>query len=132
MSKFKKYQCKCSICNKPFSSYSKDEDKCRKCKEDEQIAKLTADGYAPLKVLVRNRHDGIHARMAVLDAELTKIAVENRIKNEVAKTVVCKNCGNTFDLTVGEIEWYSKHNLAEPVRCPSCRKKRKLEMANRT
>ena len=132
MSKFKKYQCKCSICNKPFSSYSQDEDKCRKCKEDEQIAKLTADGYAPLKVLVRNRHDRIHARMAVLDAELTKIAVENRIKDEVAKTVVCKNCGNTFDLTVGEIEWYSKHNLANPVRCPSCRKKRKLEMANRT
>ena len=132
MSKFKKYQCKCSICNKPFSSYSQDEDKCRKCKEDEQIAKLTADGYAPLKVLVRNGHDRIRARMAVLDAELTKIVVENRIKDEVAKTVVCKNCGNTFDLTVGEIEWYSKHNLANPVRCPSCRKKRKLEMASRT
>ena len=132
MSKFKKYQCKCSICNKPFSSYSQDEDKCRKCKENEQINKLTADGYAPKKVLVRNMHDGIHAQMAVLDAELTKIAVENRRKYEVAKTVVCKNCGNIFDLTVGEIEWYSKHNLAEPVRCTSCRKKRKLEMTNRT
>lgn len=132
MSKFKKYQCKCSICNKPFSSYSKDEDKCKKCKEDEQINKLTADGYAPKKVLVRNRHDRINAQMAVLDAELAKIADENRRKYEVAKTVVCKNCGNTFDLTVGEIDWYSKHNLAEPVRCHSCRKKRKLEMANRT
>ena len=132
MSKLKKYQCKCSICNKPFSAYSPDEDKCRKCKEDEQVKKLTENGYAPKKVLVRNRHDCIEAIMAVSDAQFAKDLAEARRKNKIANTIVCKNCGESFDLTVGEVEWYSEHNFVIPTRCPSCRKKRKMGMANHT
>ena len=38
---------------------------------------------------------------------------------------VCKDCGKEFTVTVGEKEFYESKNLFLPVRCSSCRKKRK-------
>lgn len=34
----------------------------------------------------------------------------------------CKQCGDTFDLTIGEINSYEKKNLKIPCRCYHCRK----------
>ncbi|GIW11844.1 MAG: zinc-binding protein [Dehalococcoidia bacterium] len=42
------------------------------------------------------------------------------------KTLTCRDCGTTFEFTVGEQTFYaSKGLLNEPSRCPSCRAERK-------
>ena len=41
------------------------------------------------------------------------------------KTLVCKDCGKEFIITVGESQWYRQMELELPVRCPECRSKRK-------
>ena len=43
-----------------------------------------------------------------------------------AKTIVCKDCGQTFVFTAGEQEFYAERGFQnEPQRCKSCRDKRK-------
>jgi len=47
------------------------------------------------------------------------------------KVLICKRCGNTFDFTEGEQEFYTDRGLNEPKRCPECRdrnKDRRIEM----
>ena len=42
------------------------------------------------------------------------------------KTIVCKDCGQTFVFTAGEQEFYAERGFQnEPQRCKSCRDKRK-------
>ena len=42
------------------------------------------------------------------------------------KTMTCRDCGQTFEFTVAEQEFYaSKGFTNEPGRCPSCRAARK-------
>ena len=36
----------------------------------------------------------------------------------------CKECGNTFELSNGEVESFKKKGLSLPKRCPYCRKNR--------
>lgn len=36
----------------------------------------------------------------------------------------CKICGNEFEFTEGEAQFYQDRNLNEPKRCPLCRNKR--------
>ena len=44
------------------------------------------------------------------------------------KTLVCKDCGNEFVFTTGEQEFYKEKGFEnEPVRCPDCRRARKLQ-----
>lgn len=38
-----------------------------------------------------------------------------------------KGCGNKFYITESEQAFYKSKNFALPKRCPSCRKKRRLE-----
>jgi CxxC-x17-CxxC domain-containing protein len=41
------------------------------------------------------------------------------------KTLVCKECGNEFEFTAGEQEFYAEKGFQnEPTRCKSCRSKR--------
>lgn len=42
---------------------------------------------------------------------------------------VCKDCGQSFAMEKSEIEFFERHGLEQPKRCPECRKKRK-ERAN--
>lgn len=49
----------------------------------------------------------------------------NQRLNTTYATRTCKNCGNTFTITVGQHESLSLKGLSDPVRCESCRKKRK-------
>lgn len=37
----------------------------------------------------------------------------------------CKDCGVTFDISVGEQQWYKDRNFQLPTRCPACRKARR-------
>lgn len=52
--------------------------------------------------------------------------------NAAFETRACKDCGATFHVTVGEMEWFNKKGWPLPVRCPECRRKRKVDRANRT
>ena len=51
---------------------------------------------------------------------------ERKNKN---KQIVCMDCGEVFDFTASEQEFYEKNGFAEPKRCKACRKARK-ENAN--
>ncbi len=42
------------------------------------------------------------------------------------KTLVCRDCGSSFEFTSSEQEFYASKGFAnEPTRCPSCRAARK-------
>lgn len=42
-----------------------------------------------------------------------------------AKHIVCVECGEVFEFTASEQEFYKKNGFKEPKRCKSCRKIRK-------
>jgi NAD-dependent SIR2 family protein deacetylase len=41
--------------------------------------------------------------------------------------LVCVGCGNTFDFTEKDQEFYKKMGFSAPRRCKDCREKRKKE-----
>jgi len=41
--------------------------------------------------------------------------------------LVCVGCGNTFDFTVGEQQFYEEKGYTPPKRCRECRAKKKAE-----
>jgi CxxC-x17-CxxC domain-containing protein len=44
------------------------------------------------------------------------------------KTLVCRDCGQSFTFTVGEQEFYASRGFTnEPTRCPDCRAARKAD-----
>ncbi len=44
------------------------------------------------------------------------------------KTLICRDCGQSFTFTVGEQEFYESRGFSnEPGRCPDCRAARKME-----
>jgi len=46
------------------------------------------------------------------------------------KTLQCRECGQSFEFTAGEREFYQlKGLLNEPGRCPSCRQRRRASMS---
>ena len=48
---------------------------------------------------------------------------------KVYEQAICTECGQPFDITVGEREYLLQKNLSLPRRCPICRKLRKLGRA---
>ena len=38
---------------------------------------------------------------------------------------ICKDCGNQFFMTYGEVDFYARKELHVPKRCKACRNKRK-------
>ena len=47
------------------------------------------------------------------------------------KTIICKDCGETFLFTAGEQGFFlEKGLLNEPQRCPRCREERRRERAS--
>jgi len=47
-----------------------------------------------------------------------------------SKYLTCKICGNDFAFTIGEQAFYQDRGLAEPRRCPACRRAKREEMRN--
>ncbi len=45
-------------------------------------------------------------------------------KNSPARWVSCRNCGRSFSITNGEMEYFNRKGYNLPTRCPNCRKKR--------
>lgn len=43
----------------------------------------------------------------------------------IEKTIICKDCGKDFTLSVGEQKFYEEKGLSHPIRCKDCRAKRK-------
>ena len=46
------------------------------------------------------------------------------------KTLVCRDCGQSFTFTAGEQEFYSSRGYTEPQRCPDCRAAKKAARAS--
>lgn len=46
---------------------------------------------------------------------------EKQRKNMVYRTVTCRNCRRTFNITYGDKEYFDKKGQSLPSRCPSCR-----------
>lgn len=44
---------------------------------------------------------------------------------EICIVKTCKDCGDTFDISRGELNFLEAHNLAVFERCYTCRKSRK-------
>lgn len=51
---------------------------------------------------------------------------------QVYQRVCCVECGQSFDITVGESLYFHQHHLNLPRRCPACRKQRRMERAGLT
>lgn len=48
------------------------------------------------------------------------------------RSIVCKDCGKEFVFTEGEQAFYKEKGFEnDPVRCPECRKARKVQKNNR-
>lgn len=43
----------------------------------------------------------------------------------IEKTIICKDCGKSFTLSIGEQKFYEEKGLSHPIRCKDCRLKRK-------
>ncbi len=41
------------------------------------------------------------------------------------KQIICKICGNSFTFCIGEQRFYHDRGLAEPRRCPRCRRRKR-------
>jgi CxxC-x17-CxxC domain-containing protein len=39
--------------------------------------------------------------------------------------LTCRDCGQAFDFSEGEVKWYEAHALVPPKRCKECRAARK-------
>ena len=46
------------------------------------------------------------------------------------KLLTCIDCGDTFEFTPGEQEFYKLKKLATPKRCKACRKAKKAAQKN--
>lgn len=138
----KSVTCKCERCNKPFKAHFKEEKMlCKSCKavlDEEKLQAIT--GKTIPKTMTRTVDDRalnsvrslvvsgklLLAEMEAKEAE--KKAEEDRL-NEVAMTLKCKDCGEEFDIKVGEKEFYESKGLCLPARCSFCRSERRREKA---
>ena len=133
MKSFKSVTCKCERCNKPFKAYAEmDRPLCKACKDvlaEEQLESMT--GQSVPKTMTRTPDDAVANRMRKTDIHLNIAMAEFRAaeerENAAAQTPKCKDCGEEFTITVGEKEWYESRNLCVPVRCPACRRKRRMQ-----
>ena len=44
-----------------------------------------------------------------------------------SKSIKCKICGNEFEWSMAEQQFYLDRKLVEPKRCPNCRTRRKTD-----
>lgn len=51
--------------------------------------------------------------------------------NFIDKDIVCLDCEREFVFTAGEQEFFWSKGLAEPKRCPSCRKFRRVTLPDK-
>lgn len=82
-------------------------------------------------------NEGEHYHCAVCGAEVVYTLYQKEIKkyprspyckscldkrNEVVAAKTCKECGESFEIKRGEMEFYTSKNMRLPERCPVCRK----------
>lgn len=44
------------------------------------------------------------------------------------RTLECIQCGNAFELSDSELQYYRQRGFDEPKRCPECRKHKRREV----
>ena len=65
--------------------------------------------------------------------DTTEMAVESlnrKLRDKELFILKCKDCGEYFELTSSEKEWFEHRGMKAPVRCEPCRIKRKREKNN--
>lgn len=135
MSKYKKVHCKCSKCNKPFSSMYI-ASLCAECRRKEEESELYEAGHRVTHRAVRSFGDSVMESLALLDARTSKEyedseaevkarEAEEERKNSVHSENKCKDCHSEFVITIGEKEFFETNGLDLPKRCPACRAARK-------
>lgn len=45
--------------------------------------------------------------------------------SETVEVIKCKDCGESFNLSRGEADFFDRLNFPHPLRCKACRTKRK-------
>lgn len=50
---------------------------------------------------------------------------------ETVEVIKCKDCGESFNLTRGEADFFDRLNFPHPIRCKACRTKRKRSREKR-
>lgn len=61
-----------------------------------------------------------------------KICCHRRESEMEDRKLTCRDCGVEFVFTVGEQEFYKEKGFEnDPVRCPDCRRARKMQRNNR-
>lgn len=131
MKSHKSVICKCERCNKPFKAYAEMERPlCKVCKDllaEEKLKSMT--GQSVPKTMTRTPSDAVTSRVRRMDIHMNiaiaEISAEEERKNAVSQMIKCKDCGESFSITVGDQEWYASNNLRIPARCPTCRRKRR-------
>lgn len=48
-------------------------------------------------------------------------------KTDKTIEMVCVDCGNTFEISAGEQEWYHAQGFQMPKRCSECRKNKRIK-----
>ena len=52
-------------------------------------------------------------------------------QQQAGKLLVCVDCGNEFEFTTRDQEFYKLHGYVDPKRCYPCRKKKKARFSER-
>ena len=47
--------------------------------------------------------------------------------NETKVTITCPDCGNNWEMTLGELSWYHEVGNIIPIACENCRKVKKTK-----
>ena len=63
----------------------------------------------------------------VVAAEACAIKRNMRIDYGILTVKICKDCHTPFTFYKEEADWFEAANLIPPVRCKTCREKRKFE-----
>jgi CxxC-x17-CxxC domain-containing protein len=49
----------------------------------------------------------------------------------IDRTIICQDCGQSFDFSADDQEFFAQKGYTDPKRCPSCRQARKAERGDR-
>lgn len=49
------------------------------------------------------------------------------MSEEKDQKLICRDCGNEFDFSAGEQQFFASRGFPPPSRCPNCRKQKRQE-----
>jgi predicted RNA-binding Zn-ribbon protein involved in translation (DUF1610 family) len=93
------------------------------------ITEICTDCGAEFIISVKEQLFAQEDKGFVLPKRCQKCRDDRRNKS---KHIVCIECGDVFEFTANDQEFYTKNNFKEPKRCINCRKSRKENNGQKT